>query len=268
MIIINGMIYEGDSLSVSGGVVYDMNTNRVVEGRRIDGTGTAETRIIDQTFEFDSSEIEKLYVQPVFADVTIVRECMYEIERRFRADIITVKVTGSVSGTSGKVVECRTEDGTLAVETVFNGTGRLNIEIQIPTECYTDAITVKSVSGNVKTSDYVYADDFKISSISGDIFIGAICDDTIISSVSGNIYCRILASSDVEASTVSGNIKVDLCDVFPLYLTANSTSGRVINSYQFDKNDGRGEEVSLNLTSVSGDILVSNFVSNADSVSK
>lgn len=103
-----------------------------------------------------------------------------------------------------------------------------NIEgdIVIHDNLNTDEISIKSISGDVRTKDLI-SDDLDIKTISGNIYIDkADIEESSFASISGNIFIKNLNFSYSDIKTISGNIQINNLKNSKL-LKIDSTSGSV-----------------------------------------
>jgi DUF4097 and DUF4098 domain-containing protein YvlB len=92
---------------------------------------------------------------------------------------------------------------------------------------------------------------------SGDLSIGRVEGDTQLASASGDVELGVVSGGTTTVRTVSGDVEVGVAEGADVYLDLASTSGSVTCDLEAATGPvGGATELSLNLSSVSGDVRV------------
>ncbi|MBI3429705.1 MAG: DUF4097 family beta strand repeat protein [Actinobacteria bacterium] len=139
----------------------------------------------------------------------------------------------------------------------FNGrSGKVDIVLELP---QTAALRINAVSADIELKDIVKSVD--IHSVSGDVSVlrnpKTKC---VIKTVSGDITTHTFSSCDYALRTISGDITVHVAPGLEIDVDSKSLSGdtesEIALSSGLDESVEHAETVTINATTVSGDIKI------------
>ena len=224
---------------------------------------------IDESKTFDVQGVNEIYIDTVSTDINIIPTNKEEIEVHFYGEVSTnIKrvIPSLVAYKSGD--ELRIE--ILQPKTFFIGFNiwRTKLDVYIP-ESSIEALKIETVSSDTSVSNLkvdkfsfgavsgdfkgesLFASDLKINSISGDISLrdytgninvdvvsgdialvdGSQNDNIEVVKVSGDVYIEQEDSSNMNISSTSGDIEINLSEDAQFYLKAKAISGHIENRF-------------------------------------
>jgi lia operon protein LiaG len=163
---------------------------------------------IDAVKEFDMSPINKISVDTVSSDVNIILSKDNNIKVHFygtasemsKAPTLEAMLNGDKLNISIKYPK--------QIMSIVNFNLSTNLDVYIP-ENYKKSIDIETVSGEV-SMDELQADVLKVYTVSGDVDINSIVASTTdFGSVSGSIDIKAISSKSNGFETTSGDVKID-----------------------------------------------------------
>ncbi|MCJ7727621.1 MAG: DUF4097 domain-containing protein [Actinobacteria bacterium] len=258
---------------------------------------------IDESKTFEAQEITKIYIDIVSTDINIISTNEEEIRVHFYGEVSTNKkmeLPSLVAYQSGdelriEIIQPKTilmgisvwrtkldvyipQDSieTLKMDTVSSDASisdlKLN-EINFKTvsgdfkgeSLFTSELKLGLISGDINLKDYT--GNIDVNTISGDVVLedGSQNDNIEVVTVSGDIYIGQEDSSNMNISSTSGDIEINLSEDTQFYLKAKAISGhietrfpiKIISSGRRDLEGmvGNGEK-EINIGTTSGDINI------------
>ncbi len=235
----------------------------------ITGNFSIAVEQIDETKTFDPEEINKIYIDITSTDINIISSTDEEIKVRFSGEVSTNRnrdIPSLVAYKSGD--ELRIE--IIQPKTIFIGISiwRTKLDVYIPEDSIevlnmdttssdididnlkVSDIDLKSVSGDFK-GESIYAENIKFNTTSGDITINDYSGDINIHAVSGDLaleggsqnenievvttsgdmYIEQEDPSDMNISTISGDVGISLSEDAGFHLKVDTVSGDIENKF-------------------------------------
>ena len=234
MIQINGVSFSGSNIQIIG--------NRILGG---EAAGKKQT--IDDKREIDSSNVEKMSINSIFADVRIVPSDSNKIEVWCHGE---AEISGVIN------FDVQTVENLLKVILEFNGDfwwyqGTIRLDITVPKKLF-KKISFESKSSDLTVENGVLAEVIKADTMSGDVEIAFSSNEIEVSTQSGDVDLEVNATSDVRAkvSTMSGDVTACFNNIGQLNLSTKTMSGDVENHHKARN----GYTANVNITTMSGDI--------------
>jgi lia operon protein LiaG len=199
----------------------------------------------------DELRIEIIKPKTVFIGINIWRTKLDVYIPEDSLELLKIDVVSSDIDLSGLKVdefECTGVSGDLKGESVF-----------------AENIKFNTTSGDVSLDGYT--GDLNIHVTSGDLVIkdGSLNDDIELVTISGDIYIEQVDPSNMNISTTSGDVGINISEGAGFYLKANTVSGEIDNRFPIDiTSSGRrnlegkvgGGEKEIVVSTISGDIKV------------
>ena len=163
---------------------------------------------IDEMKEFDMSSINNIFVDTVSSDVNIILSKDNNIKVHFYGTASEMskapKLEANLNGDKLNISIKHSKQ----IMSIVNFNLNTKLDVYIP-ENYKKSIDIETVSGEV-SMDELQFDGFKIHTVSGDVDINSIIASvTDFGSVSGSIDIKAISSKSNGFETTSGDVKID-----------------------------------------------------------
>ena len=201
----------------------------IVNGQNVSGGKNIKLKKFDERKSEDCSNIDKIKISSVLANVNVSVCNSSAIEAHFYGE---AQIDGDIEFN----VKVLRQELIIILEIIGTClTGKLNLDITIPQKVF-KAISITSSSGNINLNKGVSAKQINVSSMSGSLNLNADVNDISAHTMSGDIAICIDAHQFVTTtiSTMSGDVSATFNNIGHINLHTKTMSGTVKDNHKTD----------------------------------